>query len=459
MTADPAAGMTYAGVFQEHHKKMTPGKAGYPSTYYAATRGDADEWRPLEGEHEVETCVVGGGLAGVATALALAERGQSVALLEGRRIGWGASGRNGGFASRGYPLAMSEIAAAHGADTAAALWRLGNDAMTVLRGRAEGLGPSVLTGHGALRCRMDGHPDTLAAYVSAMNDQFDAGLVHLPREALREMVATECYADGYLNPTSLQLHPLNLVRGMAGMATRRGAVLHEASPVTAIERHGARRRVMTAAGSVLARHVVLAGGAHLGLLHPRLGMATVPIASFVMTTAPAPERLANVIRTGYAVSDTRVATDYYRLLPDGRLLWGGRASARQYEPAKLAALLGRDMARIFPALAGLEVETAWSGLMPIARHRMPVIGPLAPGLWAASCFGGLGLVTTTLAGELIAGAIAEGNDSYRHFAPFGLPFAGGSAGRAAFQAIYWRHQMADRLISRRVARRRKAMHG
>ena len=424
----------------------------YPETHYAATRTDDARWPGLDGDCEAETCVIGGGLAGLATALGLAERGRSVVLLEANRLGWGASGRNGGFASAGYPLSMRDLVAQHGLPDASALWRLSVEALTLVRRRAEALGSDTLQGHGALRCRMAWQPDTLPDHVDWMNAHFEAGLVHLPPGELRDLLATEAYADGFLNPASLQIQPLNLARGMAHAAVAAGARLHEGAEVVAIEAAGAARKVVTRSGSVVARHVVLAGGAHLGMLHNRLGLATVPVASFVVATKPAPEHLRDAIRTRFAVSDTRVATDYYRVLPDGRLLWGGRASAFEHAPDTLRALLKADIARIYPQLADLKIERAWSGLMPIARHRMPVIGPLTEGLWAAACFGGLGLVNTTLAGELIASAIAEGDDRYRRFAPFGLPFAGGTFGRAAFQLIYWRHQVEDWLKRPRAGR-------
>lgn len=427
--------------------------SAYPETRYAATRSDNRQWPVLAGSLEAETCVIGGGLAGLATALGLAERGRSVVLLEGRRIGWGASGRNGGFASRGYPLSMTVLAAKLGLDHAKKLWDLSGEALALVRRRSEAPGDAVLDGHGALRCRVVGHPDTIPGYVETMNRNFDAGLVYLPQARLDEMLATSCYADGYLNPSSLQIHPLNLARSMAADADTKGARLYEDSLATALERVGAGWKVTTASGSIMARHVVLAGGAHLGLLNRRVGLATVPVASFVVATEAAPERIRAAIRTDYAVSDTRVATDYYRILRDGRLLWGGRASAFESTSEAIARRLNRDMTRIYPQLADLRIDSAWSGLMPIARHRMPVIGPVEEGLWTAACFGGLGLVTTTLAGELLAGAIAGGDDRYRYFVPFGLPFAGGALGRAAFQMIYWRHQLEDRLIASRTHRR------
>lgn len=423
--------------------------SGYPVTHYALTREDDVGWPVLSGRHETETCVVGGGLAGLATAHALAARGRAVVLLEARRVGWGASGRNGGFASPGYPLGMPTLGARFGEETALALWRLSTEALGLVRQRAEAMGPGVLEGQGALRCRMRGSDDDLPGYVATMNERFGARLEYLPPERLRTLVRSDSYEDGYLNHASLQIHPLNFTRGMARLAVGAGARIVEGSPALRLERAGGAHVVHTAQGSVSARNVVLAGGGYLRGLHARLGLAIVPVASFVMATEPAPDLLEAVIPSLHAVSDTRVATDYYRRLPDGRLLWGGRASAIEWSPPRLTRLLARDMALIHPSLAALRVETAWSGLMPIARHRMPVIGELEKGMWAATGFAGLGMATTTLAGELIGGAIAGEDDRHRLFAPFGTPFAGGLAGRAAFQAIYWRHQIMDWRAARR----------
>jgi gamma-glutamylputrescine oxidase len=418
--------------------------AGYPDTLYAKQRCPGSEYPFQSGSIETETCIIGGGLAGIATSIALAEAGSPAVLIEANRIGWGASGRNGGFASRGYPVSAPHIADRYGKDTAKALWDLSSQALALVLRRAEAAGEAVLQGTGALRCRVAGHPDSLPDYVATMNDHFDAGLVHLSASQVRDMLDTDFYEDAYLNPSSLQINPLNLALSMAADAAAGGVLIFEHSQAVAIRRQGAGWLVETARGRIRARHVVLAGGAHLGWLWPRLGLATVPIASFVMSTECAPDRLKQAIRTDYAVSDVRVGTDYYRILPDGRLLWGGRASAVEWSAPRAKSQLQSDLARIYPQLADLAIEFTWSGLMPIARHRMPVIGPLDQGLWSAACFGGLGLVTTTLAGELIGAAIASGDDRYRYFAPFGTPFAGGVLGRAAFQAIYWRHKFEDR---------------
>lgn len=289
--------------------------------------------------------------------------------------------------------------------------------------------------------------DTLGRYVATMNETFDADLSFVPREQLRECLVTDRYADGYFDARSFVVHPLNLVRGLAREAAKLGAQIYEGSRVRALDEERGWRSVSTGHGQVRARHVVLAGGAYLGGLHRRLGAAIVPVASLVIATKPNRELIETAIRTKAGVSDTRLIPDYYRVLPEGRLLWGGRATAYSPNPERIRRLLRADIRRIYPQLAGTEIEMAWSGLMAFARHQMPVIALLSDCVWAATGFGGQGLATTMLAGNLIASAIADGDDRYRQFAPFGLPFAGGRLlGRPAFQFIAWRAQLEEKVL-------------
>jgi gamma-glutamylputrescine oxidase len=167
-----------------------------------------------------------------------------------------------------------------------------------------------------------------------------------------------------------------------------------------------------------------------------------------MVTEPLGERLEQAIRAPWGVSDDRTAQDYYRPLADGRLLWGGLVSCFKQPPRRLAEVMRRCMLRVYPQLDGVRIETAWDGLMGYARHKMPQIGQLSPGVWYAMGFGGRGMATTTMAGELVAGAIAEGDERYRLFAPFGLGFAGGPLGPAVAQTVYWSYQLKDWLRSR-----------
>ena len=191
-------------------------------------------------------------------------------------------------------------------------------------------------------------------------------------------------------------------------------------------------------------------------LHRRLSAAIVPVATYVIATEPVgAERIRTAIGVPYAVSDNRFSSDYYRALADTRILWGGRISARRSKPARLAAFMLADLLKVYPQLEGVKVESAWDGLMSYAVHKMPQIGQLSPGLWYAMGFGGSGMGTTTVAGELVSSAIAEGDDRYRLFEPFGLiPPTGGPVGVAAAQLTYWSYQLQDAIRERAIRGRR-----
>ena len=171
-----------------------------------------------------------------------------------------------------------------------------------------------------------------------------------------------------------------------------------------------------------------------------------------MTTEPLGAHLEDAIRVPYAIYDNQVATNYYRPLHDTRLLWGGRVLAWQPSPERIAALLKRDMVRFYPALRDARVEAAWGGMMPFTRHKLPVIGQIEPDVWYATGFGGLGVTMTATVGHLIARAIVEGDETWRLFEAFGLPYAGGKFGKVPAQIAYWGHQLRASLAAGRVAR-------
>jgi gamma-glutamylputrescine oxidase len=171
----------------------------------------------------------------------------------------------------------------------------------------------------------------------------------------------------------------------------------------------------------------------------------VPAATFVMTTPPLGERLTRAVAVPYAIYDLKLATNYYRVLPDGALLWGGRVLSWQPSPAAIERALRRDMEAMYPSLRGVPVDVAWSGLLPFLRHRLPVVTQVSPGVWVATGFGGHGLALTTMAGRLIGAAIGEGDDRWRLFADLGLPFAAGPASRVPAQAVFWGEAARHRL--------------
>jgi gamma-glutamylputrescine oxidase len=280
----------------------------------------------------------------------------------------------------------------------------------------------------------------LRAGAEGFNRRFGAALEFWPRERLRALYPSPHYWDGIFDPEGFHLDPLALARGYAAAAVGLGVRVHEGSPALAVERRpgGGGWRVRTPGGAVLAERVVLCQSAYPPPVLPGIARSTLPVFTYVIVTEPLEGGHAGVIRAPHAVYDTRFATGYYRLLPGGRLLWGGRISVRERR-RDLQGLMRRDLAYVYPQLAGVRVEHAWSGRMGFTRHRMPLVRELEPGLWVNTGFGGHGLNTTTMGGELVAAALAEGDDRWRLLEPFALRWVGGALGRLAAQALYWGH--------------------
>ncbi|MEE8533496.1 MAG: FAD-dependent oxidoreductase, partial [Alphaproteobacteria bacterium] len=311
----------------------------YIDCHYARTATACAPRPALDGAVEADVCVVGGGLAGLSTALGLAERGVAVALVEARRVGWGASGRNGGFVSAGFSLSAGRLARRLGVDHAQALYGLSRDAVALMRRRIEACdiacGPIV---DGILEASWFDDRDALLRERDYMAATFGVEQEFWPRERLREALVSERYFDGLFNAHGFQFHPLNYCLGVAAAAEAKGARVFESSAVTGLDLDAAVKTVHTAAGSVRAAAVVIACGGYIAGLHRRLARAVVPVATYVVATEPLGERLESAIRVPYAIHDTRFALDYYRRLADTRILWGGRIGLGR-EPRRLAELM------------------------------------------------------------------------------------------------------------------------
>lgn len=419
--------------------------ASHIDSHYARTATPREARSPLDGDIEAEVCVVGGGRAGLSTALGLAERGVSVVLVEARRVGWGASGRNGGFVSAGFSMSPRDLAARLGLDHARRLYDLSRDAVALIRRRIEqyaiDCGPVI---DGIISASWFDDPDGLKRNRDYMAESFGVEREFWPREKLREMLISERYYDGLFGTAGFQFHPLNYSQGAAAAAEAAGARIFEISPAMALELGKPEKLVRTARGTVRASRVVMTCGGYIDGLNGKLSRAIVPIATYVAVTAPLGNRLRSAIRVPYAIADTRFALDYYRPLHDTRILWGGRVSTLG-DPPNLAEVMRRGLLKVYPQLAGVRMETAWSGLMSYAAHKMPQVGEVTPGVWYAMGFGGHGMNTTTMAGEMIAGAIAGGDDSYRLLAQFGLTSTFDPLGVAGAQLKYWYFQTLDAL--------------
>jgi gamma-glutamylputrescine oxidase len=431
---------------------MEIGRRRAEATWYLHRAGAAPPRPALQGAIEVETAVVGGGLAGLAVALGLAERGREVVLLEADRVGAGASGRNGGLVSAGFTRDPAAIARAVGAEAAGRLHRRSVEAVALLRRRIERHAIACDPVPGVLAVSWFDDGAALRAEARQRNGALGARLEFWPRERVRALYASPRYFDGLFDPDAFHLDPLRLCRGLAAAVEGLGGRIFEGSAARRRAREGGRQLVETATGMVLARHLVLCPGASPGRLLPALDRATLPIHSYIAVTEPLGPRLEAVIRAPYAVYDDRFATGYHRRLPEGRLLWGGRIGASP-RPRRLAALLQRDLALVFPTLGPVRFDFLWSGAMAFLRHRMPTIQRPEPGLWLAAGFGGHGLDTTTMAGELVAAAIADGSAAWQGLEAFGLAWAGGPLGPVAAAAFHRAKSLEDRLRLWRQARR------
>lgn len=418
---------------------------GYIDNYYSRTLG-ADNGYPALNKHETtDVCVIGGGLAGLNTALGLLNRGKSVVLVEAKRIGWGASGRNGGFVAKGYAAGQDTLKARLGLAHARKLVDLTKDGRALIKKRIEDYtidcGPLK---YGVLIVSTKDREENIQQSIKTANDDFELDLEYLSTDQVRAQCKTEFYHQGYLSPHDFQFHPLRYVHGLARVIAEKGGVIHENSPAIEIKQDKGGWCVKTPSGSVTAKDIVYCCSQYAHGLNKKIEGGSFPVQTYVMVTEPMPEEVLNsALATYHPIYDMRWSCDYYRRLPDNRILWGGRVGLWA-QPHNIAATMMGDMLNVYPQLKGkVQSSLAWSGLMCYAPHQMPQIGKIAPGYWYNTGFGGHGLVPTTVGGEMIAGAIAENDKSIELFEPFGLRYAGGPLGQYAAQMIYWLWRAKD----------------
>ena len=409
------------------------------------------ERAPLSGKRAADVCIIGGGLAGLSTALGLVERGvREVVVLEAQQVGFGASGRNGGFVFGGYSLDSADLLKILGPARARELYTLTTDAVDLMRQRIVRYGIDCDDTHaGVILANWFDEPARLEMQRRLMKDSFDVEWEPLDAATLATQLKTRRYHGALLERNAFHFHPLKYVLGVAAAVAAAGAQIYEHSPVVRLQRQGSGYRVETADGAVEARQVVMAGGGYARNIYRQVERAVLPIATYVVATEPLGERLKDAIDTAAAIYDTRFAFDYYRPLPDTRILWGGRISVRDREPETIARLLRADLLKVYPQLHDVRVEYAWGGLMSYARHKMPQIGQSADGVWYAVGFGGHGMAPTTVSGELLAAAIAGERAVPEAFATFGLTPTFGTLGLAAAQLTYTTMQVRDALAARR----------
>src|SRR5476651_2354866 len=400
----------------------------------AANGGDATAMRErarLSFDLDVDICVVGAGLAGLAVALEAARMGASVAVLEGRHVGWNASGHQLGTVMPGYGLPVSELIARIGFEDARELWSLSKDGAEYVRATAtEELIPGIALSEGALEVSNVDVGDQLISRLQMLGEDFGTEVEGWQVDRVRDQLKTEHYFHGVYYPKAFQVDGRKYVHGLAALARRAWARIFEDTPVVSIDSSGIRKRIVTPSARLRASHIVLAGNIHLGAPLRRLSETLLPVWRYAALTAPLGERLANAMTFRGSVTDTD-GIDHFRIVEGDRLMWASPETTWAARPERFAGAIQRRIRTIFPQLGTVEIAEVWGGAVGQTVRGMPQIGQLRRGLWVTSGFGRQGLNTSAMAGQLIARSILWGDERWRLFSPFELVWAGGRTGRAA----------------------------
>ncbi len=377
-------------------------------SWYEATAGRGPALPPLEGDIEADVCVVGAGLSGCSTALHLARRGYKVVLLEAERVGYGASGRSGGQLIPGWACGMAKLAAQLGSADAKRLWDFSIEGVELTRELVEQnrIDCDLAWGHMHVGIKPRQREELLEWQREQEGDYGYDKLRFMEREEVGQWIASGRYVAGLLDSGAGHLHPLRYTIGVGQVAAAAGARLFENSPVTKIE-HGSTVTVRTATGSVRAKFAALCANVGHVDLSERLARKLIGVASYIVATRPLGAARANaLLKDNIAVADLNWIIDYFRLSSDHRLLFGGRVSYSGLDPLGTSRATRKRMLNVFPQLADAGIEYAWGGLIDISMSRAPNFGRLAPNVYFLQGYSGHGMVAATIAGRIVAEAIA-----------------------------------------------------
>lgn len=423
-------------------------KGEYPPSWYAATAHELARFPPLRGEVKADVCVVGAGYTGLSAALHLAEAGLDVVLVEAHRVGFGASGRNGGQLGSGQRVEQDALERLVGRDDALKLWQMGEEAKDLVRGLIARHGidcdltPGIMwTGSSKAEVRH------LHEYGALLRDRYGYDKVEILDEAACHAICpSPDYKGGCLDMGGAHLHPLNYALGLGRAAAAAGVRIFEETQVHHIEERQP-AIVRTDRGRVVADHVILACNGYLGGLNRKVAARVMPINNFIVATEPLGDEARKVLTRDVAVADSRFVINYFRLSRDKRLLFGGGESYGYRFPKDIAAVVRKPMTEIFPHLRDVRIDYAWGGTLAITMKRLPYLARVAPNILSASGYSGHGIGTATHAGQLMALAIRGESEGFDVMSRLPVPpFPGGPGFRTPLLvlAMTW-FALRDRL--------------
>ena len=418
------------------------------NSYYAASRNIRVDYPQLSESVECDVCIVGAGYSGLSTALFLLENGFSVTVLEAAKVGFGASGRNGGQIVNSYSRDIDVIERQLGATQARLLGEMAFEGGRIIRERVARYGIDCDLKDGgvfaAITAKQMGH---LEAQKKLWERYGHTQLELMDERRIREVVGTDRYVGGMLDMSGGHIHPLNLALGEAAAVASLGGAIYEQSAAVRID-GGAQPVVHTERGQVKARFVVLAGNAYLGGLVPELASKSMPCGTQVIATEPLSEELAHsLLPQDYCVEDCNYLLDYFRLSGDKRLIYGGGVVYGARDPADIEAVIRPKLLKTFPQLRDVRIDYTWTGNFLLTLSRLPQVGRIGDNIYYSQGCSGHGVTYTHLAGKVLAEALRGQAERFDAFA--GLPhypFPGGQLLRVPFTALgATYYQLRDRL--------------
>ncbi len=428
--------------------KHYAGDGTHTTSYYAASANTRTLRPELVGDQEFDICIVGGGYTGLSTGLHLAEKGLRVAIVEGARIGWGASGRNGGQVVNGLNASLQTIKRRYGQDTASFVAGLVMEGADIIRERVAtydiqcDLKPTnIFTAYtGAHMRELEERLKLWQSYGIKTQEMID-------QSDIRKYVGTDVYAGGMIDHAGGHMHPLNLALGEADAFEENGGTLFEMSIVTEVDHVAKYPVIRTKKGSITCKKLVLCGNAYLGHVVPELASRVMPVSTQVMATEPLdPEIADRLLPTDTCIEDIRYILDYYRLSADKRLLFGGGTVYGGADPKDIEAKLRKNMRRVFPELADTKVDYAWSGNFALSFSRVPQMGRLNDNTYFAHGYSGHGVTGSHTFGRILSEAISGDLSRFDVFekVPW-IPFPGGRMFRVPYSVIgSWYYGFKDR---------------
>ena len=380
----------------------------YPASYYAATAKGPDPFEQATGALVSDVCIVGAGFTGLSAALHLAKAGYDVILLDAHRVGFGASGRNGGQVGTGQRVDQRALEKMVGKDRAKDLWQLSLESVQLVR--------DLIAAHGMDCGFTEGiiHADHRARFVPeshayAERLQRDYGYDRIRPvglEEMRSLVGSDAYHGGTLDMGGGHIHPLHYAFGLAKAAAASGVRIFERSRVTSIT-ESSPAKITTDEAEITASHVILACNGYLGRLHDKIAARVMPINNFIVATEPLDEGQARaLISDDHAVADSKFVINYFRLSEDRRMLFGGGESYGYRFPRDIAGLVRKPMLEIYPQLEGIRIDYAWGGTLGITMNRMPHFARLHGNILSVSGYSGHGVAMATIGGKLAADVIS-----------------------------------------------------